>query len=106
MTTTDICAPLRDGSWSNGGVRAFRVGFTDPGGRVTSFVHWALEYVASLNEWVDQLSGNKAQVAQFASTWRGVATSPDACEDSLHDSANQINELEGRTGLHHRASGA
>ena len=94
----DICAPLRSGSWSNGGAGAFHVSYADPGGQVTSFVHWALEYVAPLNEWVNQLSGNKAQVAQFASTWRGVASSLDDCEDSLRAAANEIGELSGRTG--------
>jgi hypothetical protein len=98
VSASAVCAPLRSGSWSGGGVGAFQVGFADPGGQVTSFVHWALEYVAPLNEWVNQLAGNKAQVAQFASTWRGVATSLDACEDSLRTSAAEIAELDGRTG--------
>lgn len=98
MTAADICAPLRNGSWSNGGVGAFRVDFADPGGQVASLVHWALEYVAPLNEWVNQLAGNKSQVAQFATTWRGVASRLDTCEETLAKSAREISGLEGRTG--------
>jgi hypothetical protein len=93
-----VTAPLANGTWSNGGAGAFHVGFADPGGQVTHFVHWALEYVAPLNEWVNQLAGNKAQVTQFASTWRGVATSLDSCEDSLRGSAKELDQLDGRTG--------
>lgn len=97
-SAADVCAPLGSGSWSNGGVGSFRVGFADPGGQVTSFAHWALEYVAPLNEWVNLLAGNKAQVEHFAATWRGAARTLDSCEDELRASANQISELEGRTG--------
>ena len=98
MTAADICAPLRDGSWSNGGVGAFRVHFADPGGEVAHFVAWALEYVAPLNEWVNLLAGNTGQVSAFATTWSGVASSLDGYEEALRVSAAEVGVIEGRMG--------
>jgi hypothetical protein len=96
-TASDICAPLRSGSWSPGGAAAFSTGFSDPGGSVADIVSWALEYVAPLNEWVDQLVGNEGQVSSFAATWRGVASDLAGYEADLSASATRIGELEGKT---------
>lgn len=95
-TATNVCQPLRNGSWSSGGAGAFQVNFADPGGTVSSFVSWALEYVSPLNDWVNQLAGNRSEVSSFASTWRGVATNLDGYENDLARSAALIDELEGR----------
>jgi len=96
-TASSVCAPLRSGSWSPGGAGAFSTGFSDPGGAVADFVSWALEYVAPLNEWVDELVGNEGQVSSFASTWRSVASDLAGYETDLASSATRISELEGRT---------
>ena len=96
-SAASVCAPLRDGSWAQGGPGAFTVSFSDPGGSVASIVSWALEYVSPLNDWLDELVGNEGQVSSFASTWRGVANELDDFEGDLVASANRISELEGMT---------
>jgi hypothetical protein len=96
-SASDVCAPLRSGSWSAGGAGAFTTGFSDPGGSVAGIVSWALEYVAPLNEWLDQLVGNEGQVSSFAATWRAVAADLADYEAQLVASAGRISELEGRT---------
>jgi hypothetical protein len=87
---------LQSGSWAPGGAGAFDVWFSDPGGEAATFVHWALEYVAPLNQWINELTGDKAQIAAFANTWNGVATDLDGFEAEMRASANRINDLEGR----------
>ena len=90
MTASDICAPLRDGSWSRGGAGAFSTGFSDPGGTVASFVSWALEYVSPLNDWLDELTGNEGRVSSFAATWRGVVADLAEDEATLRSSDDRI----------------
>jgi hypothetical protein len=87
---------LQNGSWAPGGAGAFDVWFSDPGGEVAHVVQWALEYVAPLNQWINDLTGDKAKVGEFARTWHGVASDLDGFEDELLASANRISELEGR----------
>jgi len=94
---SSVCAPLRNGSWSSGGAGAFGTAFSDPGGSVASLVSWALEYVAPLNEWLDQLVGNEGQVSSFAANWSGVASDLADCEAELVASAGRISALEGKT---------
>lgn len=97
MTTADICAPLRDGAWSQGGIGAFSTPYSDPGGTVTHVVAWALDYVSPLNDWLDVLTGNEGQVTSFASSWRAVSIELAGYAESLTVSANGISELEGKT---------
>jgi hypothetical protein len=94
---SSVCAPLRSGSWAPGGAGSFTASFSDPGGSVASIVSWALEYVAPLNQWVDELAGDEGQVSGFASTWRGVAADLAGHEADLVASAGRISELEGKT---------
>jgi hypothetical protein len=96
-SASSVCAPLRSGSWAPGGAGAFTASFSDPGGAVANIVSWALEYVAPLNEWVDELAGDEGQVSAFASTWRGVAADLAGHESDLVASAGRIAELEGKT---------
>jgi hypothetical protein len=96
-SASSVCAPLRSGSWAPGGAGAFTAGFSDPGGAVADIVSWALEYVAPLDEWVDELAGDEGQVSAFASTWRGVAADLAGHESDLVASADRIAELEGKT---------
>ena len=94
---TAVCAPLRSGSWAPGGVAAYRVSFSDPGGYVAHIVSWALEYVSPLDDWLDQLVGNEGQVASFTSTWRQVESALDGIETDLRLSDSRLDALEGRT---------
>ncbi|MGV8884539.1 MAG: hypothetical protein ACOH1T_02975 [Microbacteriaceae bacterium] len=96
-TAADVCTPLRSGSWSGGGVGAFHVSFTDPGGSVARLVAWALDYVSPLNDWLDELTGNEGDVDSFAETWRTVAAELSGYESDLAASHHWISELEGRT---------
>jgi hypothetical protein len=66
MTAVDQLASL---SWCPGGPERFRTPYADPGGAASGIVGWALEYVWPLNEWLDQLTGDKAAVASFSAQW-------------------------------------
>lgn len=94
---TAVTAPLRSGSWAPGGVSAYRVSFSDPGGYVAHIVAWALEYVSPLDDWLDQLVGNEGQVSSFTSTWRQVVRALDGIETDLRLSDARLDVLEGRT---------
>ena len=97
MTSTDICAPLRNGSWSQGGLGAFTTTFSDPGGEVARFVSWALDYVSPLNDWLDELTGNEAEVTSFATAWRRVGADISEGEVILRNSDQRIALLKGKT---------
>lgn len=97
VATTAIIGPLASGAWCAGGVSQFRVPFADPGGRAAEIVSWALEYVAPLNTWLDELVGDEGQVARFSSTWRGVAADLTAVETDLRASDGRLDLLVGRT---------
>lgn len=94
---TAVCAPLASGSWIPGGASAFRMPFADPGGQAAQIVGWALEYVAPLNTWLDQLVGDEGQVSQFSGTWRRVARDLGDVESDLTASDSRLDLLEGRT---------
>lgn len=93
-----VSAPLLSGAWAPpGGAAAFRVPFADPGARVAVIVAWALEYVAPLDTWLDQLVGDEGQVSRFTATWRDVRRRLDGIETDLRASDARLEALQGRT---------
>lgn len=95
--TAAAATAIRNGSWAQGGTAAFRTDFSSPGGVAATIVGFALEYVAPLNEWLDDLVGDEGQVRAFADDWRRAANIIDAVEQDLHAADNRLDVLEGRT---------
>jgi hypothetical protein len=95
--TASLSSQLASGSWCPGGAGAFQTSFTSSGDRVAHIVGWALEYVAPLNEWMDQLTGDKAQVASFAATWSSAAQRLKSLDEDLTTAATLVRDQQGRT---------
>jgi len=96
MTT----ATLSTTSWCPGGAGAFSTTFSSSSGRAAGFVGWLLEYVYPLNEWVDQLVGDEAQVAQLSHEWSAASRSLDTV---VTDCASALSALDGQQGKSIRA---
>jgi hypothetical protein len=85
-----IASQLASGAWAPGGAAAFQVPFAQAGGTTVRIVSWALEYVHPLDQWLDALVGDRAQVASVAQTWTGAAS-------DLRDARGQVAGIRGRT---------
>ena len=56
----------------------------DPLGEALSAgVGWIIEHLGSLNEWLNELTGDSDAVTAAASTWTNIATKPSSCASDL-----------------------
>jgi len=92
-----IAAQLAGGSWAPGGAGSFHVDFAQPGGATVRIVSWALEYVHPLDQWLNALVGDTAQVASFARTWSGVASTLTGARGDVAAARTRSASQQGRT---------
>ncbi len=79
---------VASGNWIDGGIAAFSAALdtaamiVDPiGTLIANGLGWVLDHVEPLKGWLNDITGDAAEVAAFAQTWRNIAT-------QLHDSAD------------------
>ena len=87
---SDLKEAFESKSWVAGGLGAVATAFdtaaavTDPLGEALSAgVGWIIEHLGSLNEWLNELTGDSDAVAAAASTWTNIATKLSSCAGDL-----------------------
>ncbi|WP_256693062.1 hypothetical protein [Actinomyces oris] len=87
---SDLKEAFESKSWVAGGLGAVATAFdaaaavTDPLGEALSAgVGWIIEHLGSLNEWLNELTGDSDAVAAAASTWTNIATKLSSCASDL-----------------------
>ena len=88
-----IAASLRSESWAGSAPRSGG----DPCASIPGFFGMALQYVQPLNDWFDDLLGDPAAVAGFASGWRGVEQTAREVGAKLVSDKAKLAELDGRS---------
>lgn len=93
---------IHSGDWVDGGIAALSAGLdavaaiSDPlGTLIANGLGWLIDHLDPLKSWMDQLTGNAAEVAAFAQTWQNIGS-------RLHDSAelyrSRQSDLDGMSG--------
>lgn len=76
----DIAHALESGSWVEGGIALFTTALDgigmviDPiGTLIANGLGWVIEHVEPLRGWLEELTGNAAEVSAFAKTWSNAS---------------------------------
>ncbi|MDF2491877.1 MAG: hypothetical protein K0R60_1536 [Microbacterium sp.] len=90
-----VCGEIRSGSWASG------LPTSGPGGDscadIPGIAGLLLEYVEPLRDWFDELLGDSAQVAGFASSWEDSASTLQELNPDLVSGRAALADLDGRT---------
>lgn len=92
--STTICEGLQNDSWCPGGPESFRVPYAVHGtvGQVATFL---LDFIWPLNEWLDGLMGDEAQVWSFAETWRRTSGEVGQLRGEIESAGLLVKDFEG-----------
>jgi len=100
----DIADAIRSGDWIEGGMAAFSTisdgigAVTDPLGTLIAHgIGWALDHIEPLRGWLQDLTGNAAEVQAFAQTWANVSTQLDQVGRDLQHRLSDLDEMSGET---------
>jgi predicted esterase len=90
----DIHQELRHGSWCPGGPETFRVDYASSGevGRMSGLL---LDIIWPLNEWLDGLIGDEAQVRSFAATWHRNSEEISSLRADIESAGQLVEDFEG-----------
>jgi hypothetical protein len=95
MSATAICGEIRSGGWANG------LPTSGPGGDscadIPGIAGVVMKYVRPLREWFDDLLGDSAQVAGFASSWEDSERTLRQLQPELVAGRAALTDLDGRT---------
>lgn len=97
-----LAEAIQSGNWVEGGIAALSAGLdaaaaiSDPlGTLIANGLGWLIDHLDPLKSWMDDLTGNGAEVAAFAQTWQNIA-------GRLNESAQLYNsrlaDLDGMSG--------
>lgn len=101
---TDIANAIQSEDWVEGGVAVFTsvldtVGLViDPiGTLIANGLGWVLDHIEPLRGWLQDLTGNAAEVAAFGQTWTNVSSRLQQVGTDLNHRLSDLDGLSGET---------
>lgn len=106
----DLAQAIQSGDWVSGGIAAFTTvldgvgAVIDPiGTLIANGLGWVLDHIEPLRGWLEQLTGNAAEVRAFAQTWANVAGRLQEVGTDLNHRLSDLRGLSGETVQAYRA---
>jgi hypothetical protein len=106
----DVANAIESGDWVAGGIAGFTTALDtvgaviDPiGTLIANGLGWVLDHIEPLRGWLEQLTGNAAEVAAFAQTWANVAGRLEQVGTALNQRLSDLDGMSGATADAYRA---
>lgn len=106
----DLADAIQSGNWVEGGMAAFSTAVDtvaaviDPiGTLLANGLGWVLDHIEPLRGWLQDLTGNAAEVHAFAQTWANVSNQLNRVGGDLQHRLADLNDLSGETITAYRA---
>lgn len=100
----DLAAAIQSGNWVEGGVAAFSAALDtvaaviDPiGTLLANGLGWVLDHIEPLRGWLQDLTGNAAEVQAFAQTWANVSSQLNRVGGDLQYRLSDLDGMSGAT---------
>ena len=106
----DLANAIQSGNWVEGGMAAFSTAVDtvaaviDPiGTLLANGLGWVLDHIEPLRGWLQDLTGNAAEVQAFAQTWANVSNQLTRVGGDLQHRLSDLDDLSGETITAYRA---
>jgi len=100
----DIAHAIQSGDWVEGGMAAFSAALDavgtviDPiGTLLANGLGWVLDHIEPLRGWLQDLTGNAAEVQAFAQTWANVSNQLNQVGGDLQHRLSDLDDMSGAT---------
>ena len=107
---TDLANAIQSGNWVEGGMAAFSTAVDtiaaviDPiGTLLANGLGWVLDHIEPLRGWLQDLTGNAAEVQAFAQTWANVSNQLNRVGGDLQHRLADLDDMSGETITAYRA---
>lgn len=92
-----IAREIESCNWAPGGVGKYQQPFSQPGSGPGDIAVWALDYLSPLRDWLNQLVGNREELARFRHEWTRISRDVDSTHHQLVSSRRSIDHFKGAT---------
>ncbi|REC98259.1 HNH/ENDO VII superfamily nuclease [Microbacterium sp. AG157] len=106
----DLANAIQSGNWVEGGMAAFSTAVNtiaaviDPiGTLLANGLGWVLDHIEPLRGWLQDLTGNAAEVQAFAQTWANVSNQLNQVGGDLQHRLADLDDMSGETITAYRA---